>query len=58
MVWAKDMNGELPNPGVTVDFITDIKEVTKDILAGTDNLSGADLKKSMTTSMLTKKRRK
>jgi hypothetical protein len=53
------MNGELPNPGVTVDFITDIKEVTKDILAGTDNLSGTDLsKKSMTTSMLTKKRRK
>ncbi|MFC4688454.1 S46 family peptidase [Epilithonimonas pallida] len=45
--WAKDMNGELPNPGVTVDFITDIKEVTKDILAGTDNLSGADLSKKI-----------
>ncbi|WP_313100889.1 S46 family peptidase [Epilithonimonas sp.] len=41
--WAKDMNGELPNPGVTVDFITDIKEVTKDILAGTDGLAGKDL---------------
>lgn len=41
--WAKDMNGELPNPGVTVDFITDIKEVTKDILAGTDGLTGKDL---------------
>ena len=41
--WAKDMNGELPNPGVTVDFITDIKEVTKDILAGTNGLSGKDL---------------
>jgi hypothetical protein len=41
--WAKDMNGELPNPGVTVDFITDIKEVTKDILAGTDGLKGKDL---------------
>ncbi|TDX87056.1 S46 family peptidase [Epilithonimonas xixisoli] len=41
--WAKDMNGELPNPGVTVDFITDIKEVTKDILAGTENLTGKDL---------------
>ncbi|SEH69626.1 S46 family peptidase [Epilithonimonas hominis] len=41
--WAKDMNGELPNPGVTVDFITDIKEVTKDILSGTDGLAGKDL---------------
>ena len=41
--WAKDMNGELPNPGVTVDFITDIKEVTKDILAGTNGLYGKDL---------------
>lgn len=36
--WAKDMNGELPNPGVTVDFIADIKEVTGQILAGTQNL--------------------
>jgi Peptidase S46 len=45
--WAKDMNGELPNPGVTVDFIADIKEVTKDILAGTENLSGADLPKKI-----------
>uniref|UniRef100_UPI0028ADFD3C S46 family peptidase n=1 Tax=Epilithonimonas hominis TaxID=420404 RepID=UPI0028ADFD3C len=41
--WARDMNGELPNPGVTVDFITDIKEVTKDILAGTNGLTGKDL---------------
>ena len=41
--WAKDMNGELPNPGVTVDFITDIKEVTKNILAGTEGLTGKDL---------------
>ncbi len=45
--WAKDMNGELPNPGVTVDFIADIKEVTKDILAGTENLTGADLSKKI-----------
>jgi len=41
--WAKDMNGELPNPGVTVDFITDIKEVTKNILADTEGLTGKDL---------------
>ena len=38
--WAKDMNGELPNPGVTVDFIADIKEVTASVLAGTQNLEG------------------
>lgn len=36
--WAKDMKGELPNPGVTVDFISDIKEVTPAVLAGTENL--------------------
>ncbi|AZI31718.1 S46 family peptidase [Kaistella carnis] len=36
--WAKDMNGELANPGVTVDFIADIKEVTGQVLAGTQNL--------------------
>lgn len=36
--WAKDMNGELANPGVTVDFIADIKEVTSQVLAGTQNL--------------------
>ena len=36
--WAKDMQGELPNPGVTVDFIADIKEVTGEVLAGTQNL--------------------
>lgn len=41
--WAGDMNEELPNPGVTVDFITDIKEVTPQILAGTQNLSGKEL---------------
>ncbi|MBP0612420.1 S46 family peptidase [Chryseobacterium sp. cx-311] len=36
--WAKNMTGELPNPGVTVDFIADIKEVTATVLAGTQNL--------------------
>jgi len=41
--WAGNMNEELPNPGVTVDFITDIKEVTPQILAGTQDLSGKDL---------------
>ena len=27
--WAKNMGEELPNPGVTVDFVTDIKEITQ-----------------------------
>ena len=45
--WAKDMTGELPNPGVTVDFITDIKEVTAQILPGTENLTGANLAKKI-----------
>ena len=41
--WAKDTTGELPNPGVTVDFITDIQEVTGQILSGTQGLSGKEL---------------
>lgn len=49
--WAKDMTGELPNPGVTVDFITDIKEVTAQILPGTENLTGADLNKKITENI-------
>jgi len=41
--WAKNMSTELPNPGVTVDFIVDIKEVTEKILEGTDHLQDQDL---------------
>lgn len=40
--WAKNMSGELPNPGVTVDFISDIKEVTNEVLANTQNLQGKE----------------
>lgn len=36
--WAKNMGEELPNPGVTADFITDIKEVTAQVLKGTEGL--------------------
>ncbi len=36
--WAKNPSEELPNPGVTVDFISDIKEVTAQVLAGTNGL--------------------
>ncbi|MBS1548435.1 MAG: S46 family peptidase [Bacteroidetes bacterium] len=42
--WAKNMGEELPNPGVTVDFIVDIKEVTKEILNGTAGLTDAQSK--------------
>lgn len=45
--WAKNMGEELPNPGVTVDFIADIKEVTSSILAATQGLEGADLTKKI-----------
>ncbi|MCW3161401.1 S46 family peptidase [Chryseobacterium oryctis] len=45
--WAKNMTGELPNPGVTVDFIVDIKEVTNQILEGTDKLTEPELSKQI-----------
>lgn len=43
--WAKNTEGELPNPGVTVDFITDIVEVSDKILPGSENLSPEEAKK-------------
>lgn len=45
--WAKSMGTELPNPGVTVDFIVDIKEVTNQILEGTENLQEPELAKKI-----------
>lgn len=57
--WAKNMQGELPNPGVKVDFIVDIKEVTDQILEGTDNLTEPELtKRSITISRFIKTLRK
>ncbi len=41
--WAKNMGEELPNPGVTVDFIVDIKDVTSQVLNG-QNLTDAQIK--------------
>ncbi len=38
--WASNMTAELPNPGVTVDFIADIHEVTAEVLKGTRKLQG------------------
>lgn len=45
--WANNMSEELPNPGVTVDFIVDIKNVTKDVLKGNLNLPEAEIKKNI-----------
>ncbi|MEJ8597107.1 S46 family peptidase [Riemerella anatipestifer] len=42
--WAKNMGEELPNPGVTVDFIVDIKNVTNEVLKGNPNLSEQNIK--------------
>lgn len=41
--WAKNMKEELPNPGLTVTFVVDIKDVTADILRDADQLSGNEL---------------
>ncbi|WP_407405585.1 S46 family peptidase [Chryseobacterium sp.] len=49
--WAKNMDTELPNPGVTVDFIVDIKEVTQQILEGTDHLTEPDLSKKIANNI-------
>ncbi|ASK32166.1 serine protease [Chryseobacterium sp. T16E-39] len=49
--WATNMSTELPNPGVTVDFIVDIKEVTDQILEGTDNLTEPDLTKKINNNI-------
>ncbi|EJL74264.1 S46 family peptidase [Chryseobacterium populi] len=49
--WAKNMEQELPNPGVTVDFIADIKEVSNQILEGTDNLTEPELSKKINNNI-------
>lgn len=45
--WAKNMGEELPNPGVTVDFVVDIKEVTKEVLGGKTNLTEEEIKNNL-----------
>lgn len=45
--WAKNMSEELPNPGVTADFVVDIKEVTNEVLAGNLNLSEAEINQNI-----------
>lgn len=45
--WAKNNGEELPNPGVTVDFIVDIKDITNLILNGTNGLSTEKLEQKI-----------
>lgn len=45
--WAKDNKSELTNPGMVVDFVTDIKDVTKEILGNTSGLSDAEINKKI-----------
>lgn len=41
--WAKELRDELPNPGMVVDFIIDIKDITAEMLRATEGLSGEAL---------------
>ena len=45
--WAKDNKGELTNPGMVVDFVTDIKDITKEILGNTTGLTDKELNKKI-----------
>lgn len=45
--WAKNMSEELPNPGVTVDFIVDMKNVTNEVLKGNPNLPESEIKRNI-----------
>ncbi|SDE30247.1 S46 family peptidase [Riemerella columbipharyngis] len=45
--WAKTTSEELPNPGLYVDFITDIKDVTSQVLGANKNASDAEIKRNI-----------
>ena len=45
--WAKNNKGELTNPGMVVDFVTDIKDITKEILGNTTGLTDKELNKKI-----------
>lgn len=45
--WAKNLEEELPNPGLTAARMVRIQDVTKDVLFGTAGLSGAQLQAKM-----------
>lgn len=45
--WAKTMNDELPNPGLTALRIVRIEDVTKKVFEGTEGLTGAKLEEAI-----------
>lgn len=45
--WAQNLNEELPNPGMVVTFVVSMENVTEQILAGTEGLTGPELEKVM-----------
>jgi hypothetical protein len=44
---GKNNKGELTNPGMVVDFVTDIKDITKEILGNTTGLTDKELNKKI-----------
>jgi hypothetical protein len=45
--WAMDKSQELPNPGLTVSFLEYMKDVTGEVLAGTEGLSEEEITKKI-----------
>ncbi len=45
--WAKDKNAELPNPGMVVTFVTQMDNVTEQMLLGAEGLQAEALQKKM-----------
>ena len=45
--WASNTAQELPNPGVTVDFVIDIQEVTQQVLGGGTSLSESEISRNI-----------
>lgn len=48
--WAKGMQDELPSLGLTVTFTIDLKDVTNEMLMGTNGLSGDSLQQQINTN--------
>ena len=45
--WAKNLSDELANPGMTVTFIVEIKDVTTQVLKNTENASSEEEKQQI-----------
>lgn len=49
--WAKDLSEELPNEGLTATRMVNITDVTKDVLAGTEGLTGLEARQVMNANI-------